>query len=194
MKFPKILVGMLLAVFVLVLYCGTPSGFPEKEIRLTGMVFQLIGFFLVANALIQVQELFLDDPVFEKLIRTLSRFSKKQSKDVNVETNTNHLGLQTHRATISGVRNQDSELLTRVKNIEDELLVLRAEQSRQTDAIEETIDHLKDEQRQSGETIKTALVGGIHFEWIGLGFFVFGVVLATASPEITRLLGYLSPI
>lgn len=45
-------------------------------------------------------------------------------------------------------------------------------------------------QNSFASTLKAAMTGGLHLEWVGVLLFALGVFLASASPEIAMFFGH----
>ena len=57
-------------------------------------------------------------------------------------------------------------------------------------SLNEVRGKIKEGDNRLEQLIDKAFVGGIDLEWVGILYFVVGVVLATASSDISLYLGY----
>ena len=104
-------------------------------------------------------------------------------------------------ARLSVKAGPNTTLERRVEIIEDELRVITDDLMRTRKSLnthksdnKQALKKIEEETRTSVEKVEKlmddAVVGGIHWEWIGTLYFVIGVGLATAAPEMSVLLGY----
>lgn len=178
-------------------------GCREQGIRILGMILQLLGFGGVAYGLRQASNLFQKTSSINKIKEYFKRFPspKNQTTHLRASNITSTSEVTSPRLTqtagpkatleyrIGLLETQSKEQNERVGDLEGELQNAKSK-------LKNTID-LEKEERVSGdiETKKMmaeAAVGGIHIEWYSLLCFVIGIILASASPEISSFFGHLS--
>ena len=190
-------------ILIGVLYCVsfyTITDCKEQEIRLVGLFFQIIGFLLVAWQLINLNKLFSKPSALNQFVDYWRSFPTPYIGDVSISAHMTS-GAPTVEARLSVKAGPNTTLERRVEIIEDELRavtddLMRTRKSLNTHKSDnkQALKKIEEETRTSVEKVKKlmddAVVGGIHWEWIGTLYFVIGVGLATAAPEMSVLLGY----
>nr|WP_309501624.1 hypothetical protein [uncultured Roseovarius sp.] len=174
--------------------------FEEQVIRLTGMALQLIGVATVAKKLRDSGRLFQKPTVRERIALYFKRFPRRR--------------VTTHNLTPQGISSEssassprlfsspgpDTPLEQRVEMLEEKTSglfedvselggKLRAQSNDLTRKITKEATQRKEEHKSIEEQLERAVVGGIHVEWSGVIFFIAGIILASASPEIACMLG-----
>jgi hypothetical protein len=187
----------LAAVWLILFYFG----YHESCIRLLGMILQLVGFVIVARGLIESGKLFEQPTVRERVAFYFKRFPRRSV--------TNHFlspqGISTGAPVIGSARvnvlaGPDTPLEKRVQMLEEltkNLLnevgklgeKLGAHSNKLALNITEEVTERKAGHRALEEKLVRAVIGGIHVEWWGVFFFIVGIILASASPEICGQLG-----
>jgi hypothetical protein len=186
----------LVAVWWIVFYFG----YRENHIRLLGMVLQLVGFLTVAKGLRDSGTLFKKLTVREKMTLYFKRFPRRSV--------TNHIlsaqGISAKAMFGSGRFNvshgPNTPLEKRVEMLEErtanlfsEVGELEGKLGAQSDEltlrITEEVTERKAGHRAFEEKLERAVIGGIHVEWWGIMFFIAGIILASASPELCGWLG-----
>jgi hypothetical protein len=186
----------LVAVWLIVFYFG----YRENHIRLLGMILQLVGFWTVAMGLIDSGTLFKKQTVRERMALYFKRFPRRSVTNHIVSV----LGISA-KAEIGSIRanilhGPDTPLEKRVEMLEERTTNLFSEVGKlegklgaQSDEltlrITEEVTERKAGHRAFEEKLERAVIGGIHVEWWGIWFFIAGIILASASPELCRLLG-----
>jgi hypothetical protein len=150
----------------------------EASVRITGLVFQLLGLWTVAKGLKETRELFGRPGVFASLIRWLRdapRFTPKLSISVS---NSATIGIST-RVVIA-----PASIEERLTSIERQLADSRhlgsealTSEGRTCQAADQAIQRKLEE----------FAAGGLHLETIGLIWIFIGIILATISVEIDTL-------
>ena len=190
-------------ILIGVLYCVsfyTIADCKEKEIRLVGLCFQIIGFLLVAWQLINLSRLFSKPSALNQFVDFWRNFPTPYIRDVSISAHITS-GAPTMEARLSVKAGPNTTLERRVEIIEDELRVVTDDLMRTRKSLnthksdnKQALKKIEEETRTSVEKVEKlmddAVVGGIHWEWIGTLYFVIGVGLATAAPEMSVLLGY----
>ena len=172
----------------------------EQEIRLVGLFFQIIGFLLVAWQLINLSRLFSKPSALDQFVNYWMSFPTPYIRALSISAHGTSWAVTTE-GTRSVKAGPNATLEQRVEIIEDELEVIKDELKRTKKSLnthksdnKQALKKIKEETRTSVEKVKRlmddAVVGGIHWEWIGTLYFVVGVGLATAAPEMSVLLGY----
>ena len=186
-----------------VLYCVsfyTITDCKEQEIRLVGLFFQIIGFLLVAWQLINLNKLFSKPSALNQFVDYWRNFPTPYIRTVSISGQITSVA-GTMEARLSVKAGPNTTLERRVEIIEDELRVVtddlmgtRKSLNTHKSDNKQALKKIEEETRTSVEKVKKlmddAVVGGIHWEWIGTLYFVIGVGLATAAPEMSVLLGY----
>lgn len=175
-------------------------GCRERDIRLIGMLLQLVGFLTVAKGLRDSGRLF-EKPTFrERIALYFKGFPRRRL--------TNHSGsaqLISAGTMFGGGRGMvlpgpDTPLERRVEMLEERTTnlfsevgelggKLRVQSDELTRKITEEVTERKAGHKALEEQLERAVIGGIHVEWWGVIFFFIGVILASASPELSGLLG-----
>lgn len=186
----------LLAVYSIISVLGCR----ERDIRLLGMVLQLFGFLTVAKGMRDSGRLFKKPTVRERVALYFRGFPRRSVKNQFISgLGTSSKGmLGSGRGMVSP--GQDTTLEKRVEMLEERtknLFVevgelggkLRKQWDELTLKITEEATERKAGHRAFEEQLETAVIGGIHIEWWGVVFFIFGIIFASASPELSGLLG-----
>jgi len=164
------------------------------------MVLQLVGFLTVAKGLRDSGTLFKKLTVREKMTLYFKRFPRRSV--------TNHIlsaqGISAKAMFGSGRFNvshgPNTPLEKRVEMLEErtanlfsEVGELEGKLGAQSDEltlrITEEVTERKAGHRAFEEKLERAVIGGIHVEWWGIMFFIAGIILASASPELCGWLG-----
>lgn len=175
-------------------------GCREKDIRLLGMFLQLGGFLTVAKGLRDSGKLFEKPTVRERIALYFKGFPRRRI--------TNHIfsaqGISAKAMIGSGrgmvlpgpatpLEKRVDMLEERTKNLFSEVGELgenlRVQSDELTLKITEEATERKAGHRAFEEQLEKAVIGGIHVEWWGVIFFIAGIILASASPELSGLLG-----
>lgn len=174
-------------------------GCREKDIRLLGMFLQLGGFLTVAKGLRDSGRLFKKPTVRERIALYFKGFPRRRV--------TNHiLSAQGIVKAMTGsgrgivLPGPDTPLEKRVEMLEERTKnlssevgelggKLRAQSDELTLKITEEVTERQAGHRAFEEQLERAVIGGIHVEWWGVIFFIAGIILASASPELACLLG-----
>ncbi len=190
-------IGILFGVY---LYLDSISACVERDIRWIGLIFQIIGFVLVARQLTDIRTIFRKPSFASRVVNYLKSFPSRHVKKINLEAHA-RAGSLTAEARLSvkpgpntSLEGRVEILETAVESIEEDLRkakqALRSIRMENQESLEELRQETKDEVGKVRELIDDAFVGGIHLEWIGTICFLMGAVLATIAPELSAWLGY----
>ena len=173
----------------------------EQDIRLMGLLFQIVGFAIVVRQLNARRRLFRKPSFFLRTQTFLKRFPSPFSKTIDLSPGPMSAEVGISKAELTLRPGPDASLDTRMELLEREIDGLRqrlretdkylgdhqAESKRSLDEIRERIESGHNELRR---LIDEAVAGDLNLERIGILYFVAGVCLATASSEISIYLGY----
>ena len=187
-------------VCFLVLVLDPISSCKERDIRGIGLVLQIAGFGMVAWQLTDLRGLF-DKPSFSsQVVSYLKTFPSRYVKTVNVRvqisagTPTVSARLRVKAGPNAPLKRRVEVLEKTVESVEGELRTIRDTLNRhKTDnkkALAEVREEIGSRVTVIKELIDDALIGGMHFDWVGITSFVMGIGLATVAPEISVGLGY----
>lgn len=186
----------LLAVWWIVFYFG----YRENHIRLLGMVLQLVGFLFVAKGLRDSGALFEKLTVRESMALYFKSFPRRSVTNHIISAQGISASASFGSGRISVLPGPNTPLEKRVEMLEERTAnlfsavgelegKLRAQSDELTLRITEERTEREAEHKAFGKKLERAVVGGIHAEWLGLIFFIVGIFLASASPELCGLLG-----
>lgn len=188
-------------IFALVVLVSIVSilGCREKDIRLLGMFLQLAGFLTVAKGLRDSGRLFKKPTVRQRMALYFKGFPRSSVKNqiISAQGSTVIAMTGSGRGMVSPGVNTPLEkrvemLEERTKNLFSEVGELGGKLKAQSDEltlkITEEVTERKAGQRAFEEQLERAVIGGIHVEWSGVIFFITGIILASASPELSDLL------
>lgn len=197
---PEITRALLATVLALALALSLPSCW-EARIRFTGMVLELLGVFVVALGLRHTRELF-EQPTLLKSIRGWLREFPPLRRHVRLVAGAARIAVQGGKAYgLITIKPRPGEPLDeRVTSLEmnlNQVFKFVHELERRFDRTTEKHDTRLEAERQAREEgdkgahdrIYQAVASGLHMEWLGVAFLVFGIALATMSQEIASLLG-----
>jgi hypothetical protein len=191
-----ILAAALLSLFLFLFFdCA------ERQIRLSGMMLQLLGVLTLLIGLRDTRNVFADQPTAWEAIKQWwhgrPRFGP-QGVTVNVEAA--QFVLSPGRVRMSVTAGPNTPIERRIELLEQnhERLVkevdglhsnLEEQKRDQTKALEtERKERLEGDQTVKTQ-LKSAIAEGIPLELIGVGFFALGIAAGTASPEIAAAFG-----
>lgn len=177
--------------------------YKEIGVRFVGMIFQVIGFFLVFQQLEDRLRIFRKPTFLSAIINYIRSFPSRKSRAYSVSaqslSSVSTLGALSSRARL--VPSKNSSLDRRVKilegeieNVRKELVTMERTFNEYKSGNEKSIEKIRQENNKKfkkfEEVLDKAFIGGIHIERVGIWYFLVGVILATAAPEITILTGY----
>jgi len=183
----------LVAVWFILLNLGCQ----EKVIRLIGMLLQLGGVATVAKGLGDSGRLFKKPNFLEKIALLFKEFPRRR---VTIRTGSGRVvaSAPTGRGRGSVLPGPNTPLERRVELLEERTKSLfsevdilegklRAQSDELTLKMTEEVTKRKAEHRALEEKLETAVIGNIHVEWWGVFFFIVGIILASASPELAQV-------
>ena len=172
----------------------------EIHIRLLGMFLQLLGVLTVAKGLRDSARLFDKQSILESIVAYLKEVPRRRViiHDLvanDIVTDRPALG----RPSLSVSLGPDAPLEKRVEmldkiiselsgHVEEIEAQLQAQCDNLMLSITDEATHRKADYRAIKEKLEKAVIGGIHVEWLGVIFFIAGIILASASPELASLL------
>ncbi|WP_340159453.1 hypothetical protein [uncultured Hoeflea sp.] len=188
----------LLIPYATFLGLGWLGGDREATIRLTGMLLQLAGFTTVILSLDGRWKAFKRSGLLDSIRLRFSRFPKWKEKNVIVAAGVGSLAAIGGDARVfveSGERATNEQRLSRIednlKSLHKEVGALDRSTKERFNEFNTKLDAEARERLQSDERLLTklsdALTQGIHIEGLGVWFFIIGVILSTASKEISSL-------
>lgn len=174
-------------------------GCVEQDIRLGGWLLQLIGFIQVASGLRNTERAFGKPSPLERVKEYITNFPARKVRGVTVNVGAAN-------ATVSGcgvgvVARSNPTLEQRIEDIEnavgllkEQTVKLQQDLSRETSRLDEKmtekVGELGKRANEIEERLEELMVGASHVEWFGVGLFILGITLASASPELASLLGH----
>lgn len=175
-------------------------GCQEKYIRLPGMLLQLGGFLTVAKGLRDSGRLFKKATVRERIALYFKKFPRRGVTNHILSAQGVSVGISGARARVIVSAGPNTPLEKRVQMLEERTISLfsevgelekklRAQSDELTLKITEEVTQRTAEHKAFEEQLERAVIGGIHVEWWGVVFFIAGIILASASPELAGLLG-----
>ena len=172
----------------------------EIEIRWFGLIFQIIGFVVVVWQLDDRLKLFRKPSFLSSIANYWRRFPSRNTKNIGLSAHAS-FGVLTGDAKISVRPGSNSSLERRVEILEDEIediirdmRIVEKTLNRHKEDNKNSLEMMRQENRKSFDRLERlmdeAVVGGIHLEWVGILYFLAGIVLATTAPEIAIWRGY----
>lgn len=176
----------------------------EKTFRLIGMSLQLGGVATVAKGLIDSGKRSKKLNFLEKIALFFKKFPRRS---VSIVTGWGRAVAPAHKGSAKGIvlPGPNTPLERRVELLEgiteslfSEVGILegklRAQSAELTLKMTEEVTNRKAEHKMLEEKIgeletelEMAVTGNIHIEWLGVFFFIVGIILASASPELAQV-------
>lgn len=186
---------LILLIFVTCYSSISLFGFAEPTIRLTGMAFQMIGFIMTVWQIIVTRKA-LNLPTWWAGIRNY--FSGFPSATNVISASGTATASLTASATVEIIRNPKLELKDRVERLEHEIDSLRREVGRIDSENARKIAGLESQLREKANELQTQvnevrsrfeslIGGGTTANVVGIVYFVVGLILASASVELSKL-------
>jgi hypothetical protein len=174
-------------------------GCREKDIRLLGMLLQLGGFWTVAKGLRDSGRLFKKPTIRERFARYLNGFPRRRVTNHSLTAQGISVGTMITNGRAITLPGPDTPLEKRVEMLEERTTnlfsevgeiggKLRAQSDEFALKLTEEVTQRKAGHRAFEEQLERAVVGGIHVEWWGVTFFIVGIILSSASPELAGLM------
>lgn len=177
-------------------YRSDTTIFDEKVTRRTGLFLQIFGFITIAYGLHQTQILF--DEQF-KLLKAIKNFplpwQHKSYTAFAKEGIVATLGGKAKVLALTAGNTLEERIVNlerKLENAQDDILDLTNQTAKQIldnrtqlDKLNNKIQTLK---LDLDKFLDQALIDGIHWEWLGVAFFIVGVTFATIPQEISCVL------
>lgn len=184
----------------------SPSGLLEDQVRVTGLFLELLGIWTIANGLRDRAKHYGKSgplaPIGDRLRTAGKEFASAflgPPRTVAVggsvaATSAFAVGLgKVHKGLPPGASME--ERIARLEGRADELQEQADELERQLEEKHKEMLGALKEERQAREADTAAVrkkvaqvdTGGLHIEWMGVWWLLFGVTLATLSPELAGL-------
>lgn len=187
------------AVFSLILICGCVAHIfeaSERNIRFTGLGLQILGFLTTMGNLIGIGNAFDAPSIIARVRRYFLEFPKR-NKVISVSGAMSVV--TTGDAVMSIGRNPNASVADRLKRLEmdadridKEILAIRraakAEREQLASQIVTGDNALRAEIAKVMKLVNDAMTDSLSLQWVGIFYFVVGVGLSTASPELACLL------
>jgi hypothetical protein len=172
----------------------------ERQIRLISLGLQLIGFGTVAWGLREARKLFRKPTFLQGLAEWFRRFPRFGPRNTITGVGAASLGLSTASGRGRVSAGSGTPIERRVEILEQSYASLFDEVGTLTDVVKRDTDELRSASQVEAEARKAAdkaiearldeaVVGGLHLEFVGLFFFLVGMILSAVSPEISSVLG-----
>lgn len=193
------LMAIFLALIVVSLLCILIATGAEPRIRLTGMVLQLAGVFLVGVGLWDTRRAFADEPTtWQAIGNWWSRRPVFGPKNVVVAGVGISLGAAVVSGRARGSPGPNTSLDQRVSMLEDqyshlfdEVGSLASETKTRIQEVENSLKAESSERKRADENtreqLRQAVAAGLPLARVGVLFFVVGILAGTASPELAKL-------
>ncbi len=187
-----------LGVVLLALTFSLWSGVTELQIRLTGLLLQLLGIGTVAHGVHQTRKLFGRPGVLDLLRKWLSRFPRWR-RQVIVGVGGSSVGISgglvrahiwTKIDPASPIQVQLDGLKQNVERLNERLIQtqneLDAQLGQHSEALRQEQQVRAKDDTELRQRLEVAETGGLHITFIGVVWLFLGVLLATIAPEISR--------
>ena len=185
---------MLCAAVVLVVHA---LGCTERQVRLTGMLFQLSGVLTIAWGLRHKRKLFYKPHAFAAALNWLKRFPPFRLPAVNASANQiTVLPIVCARGRTgpppgASIEQRVARLESHYDALYDQVGALETSSRRAGRELRETLQTESGARRAADEQLTArldaAVAGGLQLELLGVVFFLIGILLGTSSPESRRL-------
>lgn len=190
-----------IVLFAFVYFDSSITGCKEQDVRWIGLLFQVVGFTIVIMQLDTRRKLFKKPSIFSKIenywrsfpspfFRTISNSGHGiggVAGSVSVSLRVRPAGNGTLERRIEFLESEIEDLKRQMQETDRYLREYRAESEKSLDEVRE---QMREGDNRLERLIDKAFVGGINLEWVGILYFIVGVVLATASSDISLYLGY----
>jgi hypothetical protein len=174
-------------------------GCKERDFRFVGLFLQVLGFMTVAAGLHDVgkqagaqmslqglRDYFANHPFQRTPQRIVSA-----SLVASISLSGGHARGYTAAAPGSSIEQRMEKLEETVVSLHKEVGEVGEAQRNQKSSFETAIKSEAAERKEAdanlAHTLNTLIGGGIHLEWLGVSYFLTGVILATAAPEMASL-------
>ena len=188
------------AIFVLPIYLDLKVfECAEQHLRAVGLLFQIVGFLLVAVNFNRILRLFQKPSFFAQIssyfksfpsLRAKQYFASAQPLSVKVSAGTPRVRVRLGPG--SSIQQRVQELEARMDSAENEMSGIHQNIDNVRIDTRKSMEELEAKNEQSNnrtnELVEQAIAGGMHSNWVGIYCFVVGVSLATMAPEVSSLL------
>jgi hypothetical protein len=191
-----------LATFVVAIALGFTlgRGVTEQEVRITGMLLQILGIGTVAWGIRETRALFGRPTLMAQFRAWLHRFPAYGGRVVSASTNITVPGASLHaRGYVTTVARSNASVEERIDTLEKKVKLIheRIDQTQievdqmfrsHTDLLRQE-EHTRAREDQSiREKLEVSEMGGLKISAMGALWLFVGVTLSTAAPEIARFL------
>lgn len=191
-----------LATFVvaLALIFTLRRGVTEPEIRISGLLLQILGIGTVAWGIRETRALFGRPTLVAEFRAWLRRFPVYGGRVVSASVNITMPGLSLHaRGSSSASAGPDASIEARIEALEKNVKLINERidhtQNEMDQKFRSHADLLKQEEQTRGredqairEKLEATETGGLHISAMGVLWLFVGVTLSTAAPEIAKCL------
>jgi hypothetical protein len=193
--------GVVAAVVIGRLLASTP----EAEVRIAGMLLQLLGLGTVAVGLSQIRRLFGRPSVVERLTGWFKRvtfiFGRRKDANVYVHAATGGVTLAGSARVRIGA-SPDAPIERRLaileenvnhlqKEVDEDVNELRGRIAQVRSQIDRETQERRADDRLTASRLEDVAIGGLHLESIGLLWLVLGVMGTSVPQEIAAWVGQL---
>ena len=172
----------------------------ETEIRLLGLIFQILGFVEIALQLESRLNLFQKPSFLSSLGRYWKRVKSGHTKNIDISLNSlrgasvSKLGISVTHESNSPLERRMTALENGVNDLRSELGDIKTALSQHKEVSRRSLKAVKEGFETRHEKLETlvdrAVVGESHLEWVCILLLLVGVVLSTTAPEIAIWSGY----
>lgn len=189
-------VMLLILIFAVVYGATVLFGAGERTIRLTGMVLQIGGFIMAMYQLLETRK-HLNLPFlwqgFVSYLHNFPKLNRRVELTANIEPISSSISMG-----YAILRNPNAKLKERIGRIERDVDTLseriRSLEQNTSAEISNAKRELLEKNRKLEESLQhvegrfaNLIGGGTALEIVGVVYFIIGLILASASPEIARL-------
>jgi hypothetical protein len=188
-----------IAVVFSSLFFALQKGRHEYELRLTGLWLQALGIGTVAWGIRETRILFGRPSLFSSMFKSIKSFPKYHGRTVYIEAKETLSDTFTARGHIFSAALSDATIEERVatiekyiKNIHVKIIKIENDIDDKTRAQREQLNIERQERTQNYHELNTKLeateTGGLNISAMGALWLFIGVILSTASVEISTFL------
>ena len=198
-SFPYLFI--IIVIFSIVYLDDSITNGKEQDIRWNGLLLQIIGFVIVLRQLNARLRLFRKPSFLLRMKDFFEDFPSIHNKIFNVSVDPITLTVNISKPEVNIDLDSDAPVEKRIKVLEGEIRNVK-QRLRETEtslsnhkaeskgALVEVRQQIDSSHNEIKQLMDEAVVGGINLEWVGIVYFILGIVLATTSPEISYYLGY----
>jgi len=172
----------------------------EPEVRITGLLLQILGIGTVAWDIRETRKLFGRPTLMGQFQAWLRRFPAYGGRDVSASVNITIPGASLHaRGYAAAAARSNASVEERIDALEKNVTLVNARIDQTQNEMDQKFrghaDDLKQEERTRAredqairEKLEVTETGGLHISAMGALWLVVGVTLSTAAPEIAGCL------